>query len=320
MTDENWLEVSLNVSGELAEAVAEVLARFAPGGVATERGVRFTNPEDEGTPLEAVTVRAYLPSDAHLEETRQKVEEALFYLGMIQPLPAPAFAPIPDQNWMEAWKEHYQPIPIGRRLIIVPAWLDSPDPSRIPIKIDPGMAFGTGTHPTTQLCLELLEKLFETNSSLVTHHSSLIDIGCGSGILSIAALKLGATSALGVDIDEAAVKASRENAAVNGITEEQFTLGVGSVAEVLAGRFGAPSRGGSRGIRSAPLVLVNILAPVIIRLFDEGLAKLVAPGGSLILSGILAEQAEGVISAARAHGVKLIEDRQSGDWVALVVR
>jgi ribosomal protein L11 methyltransferase len=137
---------------------------------------------------------------------------------------------------------------------------------------------------------------------------SLIDIGCGSGILAIAALKLSATSALGVDIDEAAVKVSRENADVNGIAAGQFTLGVGSVPEVLAGRF---------GVRSATLVLANILAPVIIRLFDDRLADLVAPGGMLILSGILEEQAGTVISAAQAHGMELVEKRQMGDWVAM---
>ena len=307
----NWLAVSLTVDGEQAEAVAEVLARFAPGGVATERGVRFASPDDEGTPIEAVTVHAYLPADEHLEETRRKLEESLYYLGMIQPLPAPIFTPIADQNWMEAWKEHYQPIPIGRRLIIVPAWLDSPDPSRIAIKIDPGMAFGTGTHPTTQLCLELIENLLDAKSSLVTCHLSLIDIGCGSGILSIAALKLGANFALGVDIDEAAVRAARENAAVNGIAVEQLTLGVGSVAEVLAGRF---------PVRSAPLVLANILAPVIVRLFDDGLADLVAPGGVLILSGILEEQAEEVVSAASVYGMELAEKKQVEDWVALACK
>ena len=306
----NWLEVSLIVNGELAEAVAEVLARFAPEGVVTERDVKFTHAEDEGTPVRDVVVRAYLPADDKLEETRQKLEEALYYLGMIQPLPAPVFKPIADQNWMESWKQHYQPIPIGKRLIIIPAWLDSPDPTRIPIKIDPGMAFGTGTHPTTKLCLELLEALFESHSSLITHHSSLIDIGCGSGILSIAALKLGAASALGVDIDEAALKASRENTAANGVSEN-LSLGLGSVAEVLAGRF---------GVRQASLVLANILAPVIIRLFEAGLDELVAPDGALILSGILEEQLESVVSAARSRGMKLVEKRQTGDWVVLLMR
>jgi ribosomal protein L11 methyltransferase len=309
----NWLEVSLTVNGELAEAAADVLARFAPNGVTTEQAVDFVNDEDEGTPVGPITVRAYLPADEKLGETRQKLEESLYYLGMIQPLPAPVFVPLADQNWMEAWKARYQPIPIGKRLIIVPAWLESPDFSRISIKIDPSMAFGTGTHPTTQLCLELLE-------SYTPKDGDIIDIGCGSGILSVAALKLGAGFALGVDIDEASVKASRENADANGIPAGQFAIGLGSVTEVLAGRFQAPSRGGSRGIRNAPLVLANILAPIIIRLFDMGLADLVLPGGALILSGILAEQAERVISSAEAHGLKLVEKRQIGDWVALLVR
>jgi ribosomal protein L11 methyltransferase len=267
----NWLEVSLTVNGELAEAVADVLARFAPNGVTTEQTVDFVNDEDEGTPVGPITVRAYLPADEKLEETRQKLEESLYYLGMIQPLPAPIFTPLADQNWMEAWKANYQPIPIGKRLIIVPAWLKSPDASRISIKIDPGMAFGTGTHPTTQLCLELLE-------SYTPKDGDVIDVGCGSGILSIAALKLGAGFALGVDIDEASVKASRENADANGIPVDQFAIGLGSVTEVLTGRFLAPSRNGSRGIRNAPLVLANILAPIIIRLFGLGLAKLASAG------------------------------------------
>jgi ribosomal protein L11 methyltransferase len=315
----SWLEISLTVSGELAEAVADVLARFAPNGVVTEQAVDFTNDEDEGTPIGPITVRAYLPVDETLEETRQKLEEALYYLGKIQPMPAPVFKPIADQNWMEAWKEHYRPIPVGRKLIIVPAWLDSPDASRTAIKIDPGMAFGTGTHPTTQLCLELIEEYFNRRPQTIedgtssTGHcpSSVIDIGCGSGILSIAALKLSAEFALGVDIDEAAIRASRGNAEANGIHAGRFTLGVGSVAEILEGRF---------PIRNAPLVLANILAPVIIRLFEANLAKLITPGGGIILSGILVEQVESVLSAARKCGLESVEKRQMGDWVALAMQ
>ncbi len=299
-----WLEVSMTVNGELAEAVADVLARFAPNGVTTEQSVDFLSDEDEGTPAGPITVRAYLEADEKLEATRQKLEESLYYLGMIQPLPAPIFTMIPEENWMEAWKVHYQPIAIGRRLIIVPAWLESPDENRISIKIDPGMAFGTGTHPTTQLCLELLE----TNT---TKGCQVIDVGCGSGILSIAALKLGARFALGVDIDQASVKASRENADANGIPVDQFISSQGSVTEILSGEF---------QICNAPLVLANILAPIIIRLFNMGLAGLVAPGGALILSGILADQAPGVINSAEAHGLKLVENRRLGDWVALLVK
>ena len=160
----NWLEVSLLVNGELAESVADVLARFAPNGVMTEQGIKFVDDEDAGTPSGPITVRAYLEVNDQLEETRQKLEESLYFLGMIQPVPAPVYKQIADQNWMEAWKEHYKPILIGQRLLILPAWLDSLEPERIAIKIDPGMAFGTGTHPTTQLCLELMEVWFSQSS------------------------------------------------------------------------------------------------------------------------------------------------------------
>jgi ribosomal protein L11 methyltransferase len=305
----NWVEVSLTVNGELAEAVADVLARSAPNGVTTEQAVDFVNDEDEGTPVGPVTVRAYLPADEHLEETRQKLEESLYFLSMIQPLPAAVYTPIADQNWMEAWKERYHPIPIGKKLIIVPAWLESPEAARVSIKIDPGMAFGTGTHPSTQLCLELIEEYCDDLSGGDRSSLTAIDVGCGSGILSIGALKLGMGFALGVDIDEASVKASRENTDTNAIPPERFAIGLGSVTEILEGKF---------PIRQAPLVLANILAPIIIRLFGLGLADLVAAGGVLILSGILAEQAVSVQTSAKEYGLKFVEKRQMGDWVALL--
>jgi ribosomal protein L11 methyltransferase len=306
----NWLEVSLTVNGELAEAVADVFARFAPSGVSTEQGVKFTNEEDEGTPVGDITVRAYLEVNETLEETRQKLEESLYYLGMIQPLPIPTFTPIADQNWMEAWKTRYQPIPIGKRLLILPVWLESPEPARIPIKIDPGMAFGTGTHPTTQLCLELLEFVFD-DPSRFKKPDSVIDVGCGSGILSVAALMLGSEIALGVDIDEASVKNSRENADNNEVDSKKFVIGLGSVDEVKAGQF---------VLSQAPLVLANILAPVLIRLFDAGLADLIAANGSIILSGILDYQAKDVAAAGEKYGLKLVEQRQINDWVALLMQ
>jgi ribosomal protein L11 methyltransferase len=307
----NWLEVSMTVNGELAEAVADVLARFAPNGVTTEQAIRFTNDEDEGTPTGPITVRAYLPADEHLEETRRKLEESLFYLGMIQPLPPPTYTTLADQNWMEAWKSRYQPIPIGKHLMIVPSWMQPPDPLRIPIKIDPGMAFGTGTHPTTQLVLELLEEtLRDFHSRKGSGKVDVIDVGCGSGILSIAALKLGAARALGVDIDEDAIKSSQENAQVNGVAAN-LLLGVGSIKDIAEGKF---------AYSSAPLVLANILAPVINRLFDHGLGELVSTDGVMILSGILFEQGAGVLAVAAQHGFQLVQQRQSGDWVALVVK
>ena len=302
----NWLEVSLIVNGELAEAVADVLARFAYSGVMMEQGVKYTDDEDAGTPTGPITVRAYLEMNDQIEETRQKLEESLYYLSRIQPLPAASYKQIADQNWMEAWKQHYKPILIGERLVILPAWLDSPDPNRIAIKIDPGMAFGTGTHPTTQLCLELMEKaILEPQSS--TKDLRVIDVGCGSGILSIAALKLGAASALGVDIDAGSIVNARENARTNQVGSE-LILDVGSVQEVLAGKF---------AFRKAPLVLANILAPVIVRLFDAGLADLIEENGSIILSGILQEQEQSVLEAAQAKDLRMNERKQMGDWVAM---
>jgi ribosomal protein L11 methyltransferase len=313
----NWLEVSLTVNGELAEAVADVLARFAYSGVMMEQGVKYMDEEDAGTPTGPITVRAYLEINDQIEETRQKLEESLYYLGRIQPLPAVSYKEIANQNWMEAWKQHYKPILIGERLVIVPAWMDSPDPKRIAIKIDPGMAFGTGTHPTTQLCLELMEKYFDEETmdrgplakSVYRLRSTVIDIGCGSGILSIAALKLGAKSALGVDIDAGSIVNARENADTNQIGEE-LILEVGSVQEILDGKF---------AFRKAPLVLANILAPVIVRLFDAGLADLMEESGVIVLSGILEEQAQSVIEAAQAKDLRMNERKQIGDWVALTM-
>ncbi|MFC2064670.1 50S ribosomal protein L11 methyltransferase [Chloroflexota bacterium] len=299
----NWLEVSLNVNGELAEAVADVLARFAPNGVVVENGVYFRDADDPGTALQDVSVRAYLPVDDQLEDTRQRLEEALWYLSSIQTLPDPVYKSIPDQDWMQAWKKNYRPIPIGKKLIIVPAWMDSTDATRIPIRIDPGMAFGTGTHPTTQLCLELLEKHIQPGGKV-------IDLGCGSGILSIGALKLGAGQALAVDIDELAVTAAEDNARANDIQSGLITA-KGSLVEILAGDF---------IFQQAPLVLANILAHILISLFENGMGELVSRDGLLVLSGILLEQEASVLQAAQQHGFTLFGKKQIGDWVALVVR
>ena len=310
MTD--WVEVSLTINGELAEAVSEVFGRFAPNGVVSEQSVEFTDEEDEGTPVGPITVRAYLPADEHLAENRFKLEEALFYLGMIEPLPVPEYKHIADQNWMEKWKSRYQPISVGKYLEIMPSWTEPQlDPLRIPVKINPGMAFGTGFHPSTQMVLELLEETLRDFRVRKGHGElNVIDIGCGSGILSIAALKLGASHALGVDIENDAVANSQENAQTNGVVD-RFTIALGSVKDVREGKF---------PYSSAPVVLANILAPIIIRLFDDGLGDLAALDGVLILSGILVEQADRVLDAASKHGFALADKRQSGDWVALLVR
>jgi ribosomal protein L11 methyltransferase len=302
----DWLEISLSVDGEMAEAVAEVLSRFAPNGVMTEQGVRHLDDEDAGTPAGPILVRAYLAADEQLEQRRAQIEQALHFLGMIQAVPTPSYRNLANINWMEAWKQHYRPIPIGRRLMILPAWLELDDAARIPVKIDPGMAFGTGTHPSTQLCLEFLDQLLDPWAKPL---SAFIDIGCGSAILSIAALKLGAESALGVDIDAEALINARENGLSNGLGSE-LILSVGSVRDVLDGDF---------PFRTAPLVAANILAPVIIRLLQDGLGDLLSPGGRLILAGILLSQEADVEEACTNAGLTVVMRRQMGDWAALCV-
>ncbi|MHB8934120.1 MAG: 50S ribosomal protein L11 methyltransferase [Bellilinea sp.] len=303
MADTFWLEVSLTVDGELAEAVAEVIGRFTPQGVVMEQDVKYKDAEDAGTAYGPVRVYGYMPMDSSIEQKRQQLEEALWHLGQIQPLPEAEYRSVPDQDWMSAWKEHYRPIPIGEKILILPAWLESTYPDRLAIKIDPSMAFGTGTHPTTQLCLALLEKYVEPGKNI-------IDVGCGSGILSIGAVKLGAISALAVDIDSASVRATNENAIANDV-EDQIFSALGSVAEILQGQYIS---------RHAPVVVVNILAPVIVRLFNEDLAKLITPGGTIILSGILIEQATEIEVKAASHGLQLLERLTMGDWIAFAFR
>src|SRR5512146_2615666 len=248
----------MTVDPELAEAVSELLSRFVSNGVVVESGVTYNDAEDEGTPFGPARVFGYLAIDEHIEETRQRLEESLWHLGQIaenmaSPLPEPAYRTIQDEDWMASWKQHYRPIQIGKRLLILPAWIEDPNQGRIAVKIDPSMAFGTGTHPTTQLCMELLETTVQAG------HPA-IDVGCGSGILSIGAVKLGASPVLAVDIDNAAIRSTKENAQANGVLDNIET-GLGSVREIREGRF---------SMRSAPLVLANILAPVIIRLFEAG--------------------------------------------------
>ncbi len=309
MTKKSWLEVSLTVDGERAEAVAEVLGRYLPDGVVIESTAVRAGPADEnGEAVGPLRVCGYIPADHNLENTRHKIEEGLWYLGRISSLPEPEYKMIQEVNWMEAWKEHYHPIPVGRRLIILPAWIAPQNDGRIPIRIDLGMAFGTGTHPTTQLCLALAEDYFATLNS--TKGIRVIDVGCGSGILSIAGLLLGVERALGVDIDEEAIRASGENAALNGVND-RFEVRLGSVKEVI---------GGISEIKDAQLVFANILAPILEQLLDLGLGKLVSPDGWIILSGILAEQSQGVQDALKKHGFKLVAERQIGDWVALAAR
>jgi ribosomal protein L11 methyltransferase len=303
MEKPSWLEASLVVDAELAEAVAEVLARYAPGGVVIESTQIGKTADGAGAPTGPLRVYAYLPVDDSLEEKRQKLEEGLWHLGQIRPLPEPQFKRIQAENWMENWKQFYHPIRVGQKLLVLPAWLENPDPARIPIRIDPGMAFGTGTHPTTQLSLQLIEEYLRPGTAM-------LDIGCGSAILSIAAVKLGAAAAYGVDIDAAALESAQENLERNQVGG-QVQLAAGSLDEVRQGVF---------PIRRAPLVAANILANILIRLLNDGLAELVQPGGVLLLSGILEEGEGELLAVLNKHRFTMEKRLQIEDWLAFAVR
>ncbi len=295
-----WLRVSLEVDPELAEAVSEVLARYIPGGVVIESTAVEADAEDEGHAVGPLRVMGYVATDEHLEETRAKIEQGLRYLALIQPIPEPSYETIQEQNWMEAWKEHYHPLQLGDKLLILPEWVKQDPGDRLIIRIEPGMAFGTGVHPTTQLSLQLLERSLQSGSSV-------IDVGCGSAILSIAAAKLGAGPVVAVDIDGSALENARLNAELNDVDIE---IGQGSVADLLAGKY---------SLQQADVVVANILAPVLVRLLSEGLATLLKPGGTLLLSGILAEQAAGLRAALGDADLKISEEMQMGDWIALAL-
>ncbi len=303
--DVRWIEVKITSDGELAEALAEVLGRFVSNGVVVETVTHFNPVSQENEPTGDITVAGYLAVDEHLEAKRRKLEEAFWHLGQISPLPPAQFTPIKDKDWMAAWKVHYQPIKIGETLLILPAWKElEADENRLVVRINPAMAFGTGTHPTTQLCLRLMEHH-------LTPGESVIDVGCGSGILSIAAWRMGAAHVLAVDIDSQAVASTHENAALNNLPQGVLETGKGSVEEILTWRF---------TIQQAPLVLVNILAPVIIRLLNNDLGDLVSQEGSLLLSGILIEQETEVLQAAEKAGFYLVERLADKDWVSMAMK
>ena len=304
--DAAWLEVSLTLDDpEVVDAVAEVLARFTPQPLAWEYATPQVDARNHITDLGAVTLRAYIPvKPEHIEAVQRRVAEALWHLSQIRPLPAPRFRLLRDEDWAEAWKRAYRPIPVGQRLAIVPAWMTNPWPDREAIFLEPGMAFGTGMHPTTRLVLAEVERL-------APGAPRVVDVGCGSGILSLAALRLGAARAVGVDTDPVAVEVARQNAARNGLAR-RFTARVGSIEVLL--------RGDTVPFGQGELVLANILAPILVDLLGAGLAQVVAPGGHGVLSGILAPQADEVAAAARAAGLHVVRRSHEGDWVALTVQ
>lgn len=298
-----WLELSLCVAGEAAEAVAGLLGRYGHQGVVIEQNGIPPDAWDDGAaqPPESLTLRAWFPADESGAARRKEIEDALGHMSLMLPLPRPAWKIVDDQDWANAWKAHYRPLRIGRRLLVRPAWIDAePLSDALEIVLDPGMAFGTGTHPSTQLCLQAMERHLRPGDRV-------LDLGCGSGILAIAAARLGAASVLALDNDPVAVTAARNNLALN--------PSIGGVC-VREGSL-ATLRGGERRF---DLIVVNILAQVIVDFCDGGLACVLRPGGCGIFSGIIGDQVGEVEAALLRCGLRPAGRLQQDDWVALVAR
>lgn len=209
---------------------------------------------------------------------------------------------VEDADWENNWKEYYKPIEIGERLLIIPDWLEAECAGRIPLRLDPGLAFGTGSHATTRLCLEAME-------NLVKPGCRVLDLGCGSGILFIAALLLGASSAYACDIDPKAVDAARSNAALNGIGAGRFTLRAGDVLKDKALR--RELEGGYE------LITANIVADVIIAL-APAVGALMKPDGAFLCSGIIEGRENEVRQALEAAGLQAVDTAESGGWFRFV--
>lgn len=285
-----WLEVNVAVENEVAEAVAEAFSRYAHRGVVIEAG-------PDGWNAGPVVVKAYLSTDDQLWVKKRDIREALWHLSQIQPIPEPSFRLIAEEDWTEAWKRQLDVLRIGRHVVVCPSWLDhASDPEDIVVQLDPGMAFGTGLHPTTQMCLIALEELIQPGMDV-------LDMGTGSGILAIAAAKLGA-SVMAVDNDPQAVKVARSNVIENGM-RESVAVKRGSLPQASGGY---------------DLVVINILAKVIVDMVQEGLSERMRPEGVVITAGVTDDQAPDVITAFERGGFTLIGRRQRGDWVSLLAK
>ena len=301
--ENEWLEFSLIIEQDQVEKVTDLLTSIMPAGLVIERVYDGLFPHELEDAIVPVRVYGYLQVDDQTSIIRSTIISALLELPPEISLKEPLFSPLTNQNWATVWQERYQPIPLGKRLIVVPSWLENPQPERLEIKMDPGMAFGSGTHPTTQLSLILLENHMEDTKS----SQEMIDIGSGSGILSIAGSKLGVQRVLGVDNDPEVIRIAAANAVQN-LVSDQVDFRTGSVEEILSGDY---------GLTEAPLVVANIIAPILTDLFKRGIADIISPGGTMLLSGILKEQLPDMLELLRNNKLILREQSQEEDWIAL---
>jgi len=300
----DWAEIACEVPADMVDVMADFLVGLTGNGVGIENLHLDTFSLDtlEDTPTK--TVKGYLPLDGSLEELRIRVEQFLSqhgpdFAGFI--FTPPVVSVVRNEDWANNWKVHFKPVRIGDRLVIKPTWEEYHRlPGDLVIEIDPGMAFGTGAHPTTRMCLESLERIC-FNESGGKLPDTVLDVGTGSGVLSIAAALMGASHITAVDIDPEAVLVTQENLALNGVADlvHASTTDLGLLTE------------------SYGVVLANILAEELVRLSAQLTAR-IAPGGWLILSGILSEKVQFV--SASFPGLTPVASPAEAEWSCLTFR
>ena len=314
---EYWLELAVTAEPEAVEAISEVMSRYAEGGVAIEEPYELADDGQVALPIPGapVTVRVYVPADAAGEEARQRIEQGMWHLRQIGAggISDVAVRRLAEADWANAWREHYHVTHLGRRTVIKPSWREyTSQPGEAVVELDPGMAFGTGLHPTTRNCVLALEETLRPGDRV-------LDVGTGSGILAIAALKLGAASVYALDVSPVAVEAARANAAANGLAERiEVRL---ATLEGAAGEPYSPLPAGLAVLGAAELgtydvVVANIIARVIAQL-APALLRATRAGGTLIASGIIAERRAEAEEPLRAAGLRDIRALVEGDWVTL---
>ena len=303
--NEAWVEISCSVPSELADIVAGYLTNLSGNGVCVENLSVDAFSHSEIPESTTVHIKSYFPTTEDGAERLKEIESFLEELAQRQPglvLPRPELSSVSTEDWSTSWKVNFKPLRIGRRLLIVPSWEEpQPQPNDIVLRLDPGMAFGTGGHETTRLCLELLEQIMDTMPIL--RSPAVLDLGTGSGILAMAAVQLGAGRVCAVDIDPLALEVARENLEINGLADQVECST--TPLESLEGCF--------------DVILANILAEELVRLAPY-LGKRLSPGGSLVLSGILAEKEGLVRSGFSSQPLEYLATLLEGEWVALHYR
>ena len=302
---DTWLEISCDVPTDLADILAEYLTELSGTGVCMENLAvdAFSHSEISHSPV--ITLKAYFTSGVDIEARMTEIGSFLDELSSQHPdmpMQKPVLSTVRQEDWSTSWKANFKPLRVGRRLLIVPTWEEAnPNPDDIVLLIDPGMAFGTGGHETTRLCLELVERIMDDMPTFVT--PSLLDLGTGSGILAMAAARLGAGRVCAVDIDPQAIEVARENLAINNLSDQVECST--TPLESLTGTF--------------DISLANILAEELVRL-SPYLVDRLADGGRLVLSGILSEKETFVRNGFSEFPLHYLETCSEGEWVAILYR